>query len=1194
MAREKGKTKAEDVGKRKAEAGDEAHGQAKKARREPASPVVKLPHSPGGTVHEPKVKKAKKQASVDGAHAVAGAAVPAQENSTAAASKDAQKLEARVQGQRAADGAAAPTDTAKHLGALEGLGATGIETKRRKKSKQAAAEPTRAPVETAVEPGSAVHTQDAGAGQAQTSTGVNGDTPTLTKEQRRRKNHSERKRQRRESGRPDPAPATGGGALIGRDVQAEGKKIAEKTSKGDRRQSCENEQKPKRDGIAMEDDSRAAEEEGGTLTKGERDFNSKEVDDQAVEREVHDLTADDAEALGSAELDNQISMLDVDALAERAAAEADAMSVSNAVKRRKRSDWTLSGAGGGRFIDHDPLFATDPTTGAAVLIAATQREIQVLSVQTSLPVRTHALPPGLCVRSFALDATPSENLHAVCDNGASVVWDWTKDDTEPHLIPIAGVKAVAAGGADDQGKAMIYLKDIRDRGAGCTEIIHGEKLLHTSEQRLEGIQVLADGEYIVCHGAITIVIGRREESRNYRWAEVSFTSAVTCMDTRITYSGGTNKKDKRRAQVGLALGGSIEGQLFLYDDITSVFVQQGQASLPAPRILHWHRETVSAVKFSRDGSYLISGGKETVLVLWQLGTGNKQFLPHLTSEIERIVVSPEGDRYAVQMGDNSIMVLSTSELKPVANFAGLQMVCAPPVPAMARKDEVRAYYAAKESRKSAVAVLHPHQSNRLMLAVPATQPKAQTEAAEARPFLQTYDLRTSRHVTRQALTRNNVTDFNLGPEKTPIASPDVVHMAISHDGLWLATVDEWMPPASDVDFLGRSTEDVLNEREKRRECFLKLWRWDEPQGHWTLSTRVDAPHARAGKQTQGGGRVLALTAHPVSAGFATVGEDCRVRTWRPKIRQRHGVALKSQSGDEVLEWVCRRTVELPAENDEHAESLLHVNGASGGAMKACLAYSEDGSMLAAAQSYGNAADRPTVHLIDTASGTIKASQGGPAPARLEHLAFLDRYLIAVAREATHVWDLITDTLQHRYPISTGVPRLAVNSKDGSFAISVGSHVKVYKPTEVRPLYKQDCKRDVAAVLAGAGSKGYTLLLEDATVRKLVPTGALQRRELPAPPAATDMPLATEDAAVTQGSSSPDVKMAEVLALPATESRGPVFEEAEDDRPVVRPEQLAQIFDAAQSFVMPPVRDMFEAVAGLYGRRPVAHLAEVAG
>ncbi|KAK4956304.1 NET1-associated nuclear protein 1 [Elasticomyces elasticus] len=848
--------------------------------------------------------------------------------------------------------------------------------------------------------------------------------------------------------------------------------------------------------------------------------------------------------------------------------------LSAVADKQQSSAWSLSSSAGGRFINHDPVFARDPATGDVVLIAATPHEIQVLSIETSLPLRTFPLKRGVSIRSFCLDPTDSENLHIVCDNGLSVLWRWTGAELRHQALFPSDAQFVVGGLAAGQKHLVMYLRDTE----GGTAIWTDEEL-YVSATHLHGIQILSDGEYIVAHGPESMVVGKRKEldsnAANYVWVQIPMKTGVTCLDARITHTGGTSKKDKRHAKVSLALGGKLQGEIYLYDDITSVFAQQDQASLPAPRILHWHREAVSAMKFSLDGSYLVSGGKETVLVLWQLETGKKQFLPHLTSEIERIVVSPEGDRYAVQMGDNSIMVLSTSELKPVANFAGLQLAC-----------PVSSNELTSQDSRLPPAVLHPHHSDQLLIAVPATQPKTATEAAEARPFLQTFDLRAARHITRQALTRNNITDFTIGPEGTAVAPPNLVHLAIGRDGQWLATVDEWMPPPSDVAFLSDSADGVLEERLKRREVYLKIWRWDEAQSLWTLSTRVDAPHARAGKQTQGAGKVFVLVSDPVSAGFATVGEDGRVRIWKSKTHVRHSLAMTGGDGIELKEWVCRRTIELPKGGDERADSPVEVANDDRESLKACLAYSEDASLLAA--SFTTSTDATTlVHLIDASTGDIKATKSGIVNGSLEHLGFLDRYLIAVTQQMVYTWDLVTDHGVHRHLISEGVSQLSINSTDGTFAIVVGSEIIVYQPAESQAVYKGDCKKKVAATLVGKSSKGYRLLFEDATVRKLAPSGGALRRTLPTTTTAEDATLATLPA-IEDAERAVDVEMTGMLALPPAESttRGPVFEEAEDDRPVVRPEQLASIFDVGQSFALPPVRDMFEAVVGLYGRRPM--------
>lgn len=816
-------------------------------------------------------------------------------------------------------------------------------------------------------------------------------------------------------------------------------------------------------------------------------------------------------------------------------------------------EWTLSPATAGRFIDQDPIFVTD-AAGEQYLLSATSRETQVLSLETSLVERALPLPEDVVVACIALDAIESNIVHIAYSDGILAQWDWTSAEATDRKARTAQGDVLAMKTAAVEGdNVFCYISDLVDDSAICI----GTQALFVTPHLLEHLCVLGGAEYIIASGPSCLVLGRLkgvdEATPQYKWIEIPLTSEITCMDVRQSTLPASNVRNKNQTPtISLALGTS-EGQIHLYADILSVFNNQTHHNLPAPRILHWHREAVNAVKFSQDGNYLISGGSETVLVLWQLETGRKQFLPHLTSEIGRIVVSPKGDRYAVQLGDNSIMVLSTSELKPVAHFAGLQQL---------ESDEGRA----------AAAVLHPRDGNKLLLTVPSTSSEF------SRPFLQTFDLRTSRHMAKQALTRNSATDFNLGPERTPILPPDVTHLSISHDGTWLATVDEWMPPASDLLHLADDEEGVEEERRKRREVYLKFWLWDQKQELWTLSTRVDAPHARADSTLLGAGKVFKLVRDPRRAGFATIGEDGDVALWRPERKTRHGVQL-----DEALEWRCARMIGLPGASPIwNEEEGVHERGVS----TACLAYSEDGSLLAASMTHpGVAGDEPAIiHFFDTDTGrTAGLKSFAFHPAGFADLAFLDRFLVAASLDFVEVWDLVSQRLvqRHKLEMRDGVPPLlAVSPADGSFAVVVGGRkVLVFKVGEEKSVFRTEVESAVAAVLpATGGGKGYRLLCTDATVRTLALT--------PAPPrgiAAVDNDVLDDIA--------DEVAVPSLLALPSVKDEEQeedkdllILEQIEDDRPVVRAEQLAQIFDVGQSFAMPPVRDMFHAVVDLFGRK----------
>ncbi|EMC92688.1 hypothetical protein BAUCODRAFT_125669 [Baudoinia panamericana UAMH 10762] len=894
------------------------------------------------------------------------------------------------------------------------------------------------------------------------------------------------------------------------------------------------------------------------------------ADSDALEQQDDDT---DDEAEGTADFDREVDMLDRDALTRQDDTEARKLGLTVATK----SSWTLSAPTGGRFVQCDPIFATELSTGEQVLLTATAQEVQVLSVETSLPIRTCSIPNNQSVVSLTLREASPGSVYCLLRNGEVVVWQWTSDAAELATIPGPG-KVVAMADALDDALFCLHNAD------GTLRITRRREVWYQTRMQLTDLLVTGESDFVIAYGPSAVLLGAKTRS-DYVWIEVPIGGTITCLDARLTHSNESGKK-KRQAHLSLAIGKS-DGQIHVYEDVTSLFAPQAQATLPPPRILHWHREAVSSVKFSRDGNYLVSGGKETVLVLWQLQTGVQQYLPHLTSEIERIVVSPKGDRYAVQLGDNSIIVLSTSELKPVAHFAGLQLAGSSLSTTTALS--IISKHAAAD-RKATAATIHPQRPHQLLLTVPATRPKTATEAATARPFLQTFDLRASRSLMRQALTRNNVTDVNIGPEKTAIASPDVAYLAVSHDGQWLATVDEWMPPASDLEYLCDTPGGVEPERWMRREVYLKFWKWDQGQGMWSLSARIDAPHARADGRLQGAGKVLGLLADPVTVGFITLGEDSRVRMWRPRRRVKKGAVSKVEGEElEVTEWICRQVVELPATEARRADSPLDTFEVPA-PHQACLAWAKDGSLLAISLSFRDTAATPAlVHFVNAATGKLVTSTSGLAPGEVEAIGILDRYIVVVSSGSINVWDLITNILTHRFNITSGRPSLAVNHKDGTFAVAVRSQVVVYRPRNTQALAREDCGQDIAAILPKEDTGGYTLLFDDATVRTLLYMGAGPRlTELKY--ASEDAPLLIEDVPEAADEAS-DVEMTEVLALPAPDDRrrqqGFVLEETEDDRPVVRPEQLASIFDVGQSFAMPPIRDMFAAVMELYGRKPLS-------
>lgn len=826
---------------------------------------------------------------------------------------------------------------------------------------------------------------------------------------------------------------------------------------------------------------------------------------------------------------------------------------------------TVSDVAAGRFLDHDPLFMRD-ASGEEYIIAAVARELQVLSVQTSLLVRTLPAQADGTILGFAAAPSVTKLVYIADSKGGILEWDWSSELPARSVGPLSGdFKALAATFLDNDNNEEIFPYITQVGGRHVVKVQGGD---FKTKYSLDSIQVLDKAHYILARGPRVVVIGARKDDNDYAWVELPLTKPATCMDARVISppTPGSKKAYKRHHHLQLAIGND-NGQIQLYDDISSL-LSQAQPALPAPRVLHWHRSAVSSVKFSPDGSYLISGGKETVLVLWQLETGKKQYLPHLMSEIERISVNALGDRYALQMGDNSIMVLSTAELRPVANFAGLQIQTV-----------------GRGSPASPAACLQPKDSRQLMLTVPESRPESTSEAAP-RPFLQTFDLRSSRHVTRQALTRTNATDRNTGPDGQPILVPDVRHLAVSWDGEWLATVDEWMPPAWDLSHITSDPAGLEEARKWYRQVFLKFWQWDASLQLWALSSRADDPHQRAGLRSRGAGRVMALVSDPARNAFSTVGEDGCVKIWRPKTRLRGGVAMKDAQDVPLKDWTCKHSVQLLS--SQQRASLPNSSGTA-------AAYSDDGSLLAVSTTAPTTMDEslPAIALIETATGKIQSVRTDLSDGMaVEALAFLERYLITVTPQTTFVWNLVSRDLMNsiKVPHRRGVaPQIAVSSADQIFALITpaererkASRLTIYSTREERRLFEQEFKTEIVKILSSAKSREFVLLFADATVRTVSLAGALSRV---GGPAAAE---ALRARAVSIPEAVGSVRSAPVLELEEEEAGATSFsiERDEDNRPVVTPEQLEVALGVVDGAAMPPVRNMFRGVMKLFARKPI--------
>lgn len=478
---------------------------------------------------------------------------------------------------------------------------------------------------------------------------------------------------------------------------------------------------------------------------------------------------------------------------------------------------------------------------------------------------------------------------------------------------------------------------------------------------------------------------------------------------------------------------------------------------------------------------MISGGQESVMVLWQLDTGRKQFLPHLPSPICNIVVSPSGTSHVIKLADNSVIVLSARELQPSAHVIGLQLC----------SDVGNNKDSSSQGPFGAVAVLHPQHPERLLMAVPASHPSShQGSQTPNHAVLQTFDTRSNNHISRQALARTNTTTLNVGPEGSPIVAPDVQQMAIVQGGKWLATVDTWTPYPQDVEAVA-CNDFKNNPASLRLEVFLKFWKWNASSDTWELVTRIDAPHFTENRHSN----VLDLAARPYSHEFATLGADSILRFWCPTTKHRSG--LKTDASAPHLDtWKCRGFVDFSG----------YLDGTTAPLQSARTGFSDDGSVLAVCLPPVTGAGYGHVLLVNARKCTVHYCRTGAFFGNPCAVKFLGRYLIVASTRSVIAWDTVDDVVNpvrlsgsSKLGDAENPLLLATNSRTKSFALATriveGStsrkgrrrprfHIQIYDVPSFDVVFQETLGSCPLALLSDTYSGDYIIVDATATVQRL--------------------------------------------------------------------------------------------------------------
>ncbi|KAI5917856.1 WD domain-containing protein [Camillea tinctor] len=868
---------------------------------------------------------------------------------------------------------------------------------------------------------------------------------------------------------------------------------------------------------------------------------------------------------------------------------------------------------GGRILNIDPIL----TDNEKHLILAYNTSLQVYSAAESLLIRKIPLsfftkPESRGQIVSVCPSATSQNLVWVASS-SGYVWliDWeTGEGSEAYTkleCEFLTDMSIGAIKIDGSTQDVLYASVQRDQSwhilACDIRDLHvkASKILFTSPSAIGNLQSTRPGHTLVASAGRDIILGMSRaksfstfEGLDYDFFTLDGSDDITCLDVRVTDRVHLHRRSQRETgnmPVVEIVVGCARGSVFLYNDLLPQLrlknTSKNRQFALQPRKYHWHRRAVHAVKWSRDGNYIISGGSESTLVLWQLDTQKMDFLPHLSATVENIVVSARGAAYVLHLGDNSAMILSTAEMKPTTYVSGIQTIVTPRP--FSKDDIVRRVgkYTHAQLSKTPAAV-NPCNTSRILLCVGNEQQIGHSGAGPSTPLIQTVDLTTMQSLAKQALTRTNPTDVNTTSRGYAITEPRITNIAYSHDGRWLATVDEWQPPSRDVNALEGSAVE-------RREVYLKFWSLSEDGLTLELVSRIDAPHYAGQSES-----VLDIAADPRKERFATIGEDGIVRLWRPTVRQRDGIVVKGKKGEPLHSWTCSQAIylhgnEAPGDLDT---TTTPVRGSG------AICFSEDGSTLVCAEVHEQGS---AIHVIDPTSGEIRSSLNGLVRGDIQGVRILSSYLIVLS-DTLVVYDMVLDELRYGAQLRTNedthgpgvsiIAHLAVDYQASRFAVAVsrnkpeGSHshseLAIFTTEQCVPekVHKLPCP--ITSLLPAIGSSGFLVL--DAAAQLWSVSEGMDTKSLAFAQPLADLNLDPEPTAKDPVENATVALLENGDEEPASgdEMDVDMAEDGTDEDhvhpAVVAPQRLRELFDAAPAFAMPPIEDMFYQVTKLFSTK----------
>ena len=321
--------------------------------------------------------------------------------------------------------------------------------------------------------------------------------------------------------------------------------------------------------------------------------------------------------------------------------------------------------------------------GSSVKMYSTTTGEIVSTLSASRPLKSDSSPPTNGEQRHNSDLitaavlNPNNPLQLITGslNGYIMVWDILEasllqifDLQQPitHLCAHEKFKdTVFVGASRAVGSNPALPKPPEDWGVVLRVVLSQHPLKITvlgQTRRLSGLAISASGTWVIATGGHKIYVAQASSTKS-KFVKYVSPERLTCLACHPLDDHLVTGDEKGNIRLWYALDERI------------VVKDVGLEKKAPTATLHWHAHAVSSLAFTSNGAYLLSGGEEAVLVIWQLQTGKKEFVPRLGSPIETIAVAKAmggEDEFFLGLADGTHVFVTSGDLKIARSFSRIK------------------------------------------------------------------------------------------------------------------------------------------------------------------------------------------------------------------------------------------------------------------------------------------------------------------------------------------------------------------------------------------------------------------------------------------------------------------------------------------------------------------------------------------